>query len=208
MPTWSRRTARRNRRRRWNMSCSTPAVFERRPILRRLCGIRQGRSRRHSGANHGSQSRTRRGGTASAADAVVPKRLVRVDRRIESSHTEANPQADRGVSGRERGRWNAFGARRIHAFLRRRARRCSSPKMKPTTSGCSRATKTRAHYVKDGINDCVVLGNRNAVNPANQGTKVSAHYPFNVGSGQTQVIRLRLSEALRTRARKPFGKSI
>ena len=50
-------------------------------------------------------------------------------------------------------------------------------------------------YAKDGINDCVVQGNPNAVNPEQQGTKVAAHYQANVGAGQTVVIRLRLSKS-------------
>ena len=61
-------------------------------------------------------------------------------------------------------------------------------------------------FVKDGINDWLVLGNRNAVNPANQGTKVGAHYSFNLGSGQTQVIRLRFCGATPGQNGKPFGK--
>ena len=54
--------------------------------------------------------------------------------------------------------------------------------------------KNESRYVKDGINDCVVQGNRDAVNPEKQGTKVAAHFRLNVGAGQTQVIRLRLSK--------------
>ena len=45
--------------------------------------------------------------------------------------------------------------------------------------------KNESPYVKDGINDCVVQGNQNAVNPEKQGTKVAAHYQVNVGAGQT-----------------------
>ena len=54
--------------------------------------------------------------------------------------------------------------------------------------------KNESPYVKDGINDCVVQGRQEAVNPGKQGTKVAAHYQVNVGAGQTQVIRLRLSK--------------
>ena len=54
--------------------------------------------------------------------------------------------------------------------------------------------KNESPYVKDGINDCVVQGHQNAVNPAKQGTKVAAHYHATVGAGQTSVIRLRLSK--------------
>ena len=49
-------------------------------------------------------------------------------------------------------------------------------------------------YVKDGINNFVVLGNKAAVNPAKQGTKVAAHYKVNVGAGQTAVVRLQLTK--------------
>jgi hypothetical protein len=48
-------------------------------------------------------------------------------------------------------------------------------------------------YVKDGINDCIVAGRREAVNPKQVGTKASPHYAFPVGAGETIVVRLRLS---------------
>ena len=64
--------------------------------------------------------------------------------------------------------------------------------------------KNESPYVKDGINDCVVQGHQNAVNPAKQGTKVAAHYHATVGAGQTTVIRLRLSKT--DQKGKPFGK--
>jgi len=66
--------------------------------------------------------------------------------------------------------------------------------------------KNESPYVKDGINDCVVQGNQNAVNPAKQGTKVAAHYHANVGAGQTVVIRLRLSKTSPDQKGKQFGK--
>ncbi len=66
--------------------------------------------------------------------------------------------------------------------------------------------KNESSHVKDGINDCVVHGHQNAVNPEKQGTKVAAHYHVNVGAGQTTVIRLRLSKAAPNQNSKPFGK--
>ena len=51
----------------------------------------------------------------------------------------------------------------------------------------------RMPYVKDGINNCVVLGQTAAVNPQQLGTKVAAHYRLTVGSGQSEQIRLRLT---------------
>jgi hypothetical protein len=59
-------------------------------------------------------------------------------------------------------------------------------------------------YVKDGINDCVVDGRQEAVNPGKQGTKVAAPYRATVGAGKTTVIRLRLSSS--DRKGEPFGK--
>src|SRR5262249_24947656 len=41
----------------------------------------------------------------------------------------------------------------------------------------------QSRYVKDGINDCVVLGKADAVNPTLEGTKAAAHYVLNVGAG-------------------------
>jgi hypothetical protein len=52
----------------------------------------------------------------------------------------------------------------------------------------------RTPYVKDGINNCVVLGDAAAVNPEQTGTKVAAHYRLTVGPGQSETIRLRLSD--------------
>jgi Mannosylglycerate hydrolase MGH1-like glycoside hydrolase domain len=48
-------------------------------------------------------------------------------------------------------------------------------------------------YVKDGINDYVVQGRHDAVNPGHVGTKVAPHYLLTVGAGETVSVRLRLS---------------
>jgi hypothetical protein len=50
-------------------------------------------------------------------------------------------------------------------------------------------------FVKDGINNYVVLGRRDAVNPEGVGTKASAHFQLEVPPGGMSVIRLRLTEA-------------
>jgi hypothetical protein len=57
-------------------------------------------------------------------------------------------------------------------------------------------------YVKDGINNHVVAGREDAVNPARTGTKASADYQLTTGAGETAVIRLRLSNLAQ---RDPFG---
>ena len=55
-------------------------------------------------------------------------------------------------------------------------------------------TPNTTPYVKDAINDYVVAGRQDAVNPNQTGTKAAAHYRVDVGAGQTSVIRLRLSD--------------
>ena len=64
--------------------------------------------------------------------------------------------------------------------------------------------KNESSHVRDAINNCVVQGNHDAVNPGKKGTKVAAHYQMNVGAGQTKVIRLRLFPS--GQKDKPFGK--
>ena len=49
-------------------------------------------------------------------------------------------------------------------------------------------------YVKDSINDYIVQGKHDAVNPENQGTKVSTHYHLTLVPGETQTVLLRLSD--------------
>jgi mannosylglycerate hydrolase MGH1-like protein len=64
----------------------------------------------------------------------------------------------------------------------------------------------QSQYVKDGINDYIVAGRLDAVNPAKSGTKASAHYRVTIGPGATEVIRLRLcDESIRTGS-TPIGK--
>ncbi|MBP9128113.1 MAG: glucosidase, partial [Elusimicrobia bacterium] len=57
-------------------------------------------------------------------------------------------------------------------------------------------------YVKDGINDYIVQGKKQAVNPAGTGTKVSSHHKVSVAPGATATVRVRLS--LKT-IEKPFA---
>jgi hypothetical protein len=67
--------------------------------------------------------------------------------------------------------------------------------------------RNESRWVKDGINDCVVQGRQDAVNPGKEGTKVAAHYRLNVGAGQTHVIRLRLSSNSPDHKDERFGKN-
>jgi hypothetical protein len=55
-------------------------------------------------------------------------------------------------------------------------------------------TPNRTPFVKDGINDYVVRGQKSVVNPEKAGTKASADYALTVKPGETKVIRLRLTD--------------
>jgi hypothetical protein len=65
--------------------------------------------------------------------------------------------------------------------------------------------KNDNNYAKDGINDFVVQGRKDAVSPNRQGTKVAAHYQVKIGAGQSEVIRLRLSNNSPTQIGQPFA---
>jgi hypothetical protein len=52
-----------------------------------------------------------------------------------------------------------------------------------------------SRYAKDGINDYVVAGDMEAVNPERVGTKAAAYYRLEIGPGETRVIRLRLTDS-------------
>ncbi|MGH2558687.1 MAG: MGH1-like glycoside hydrolase domain-containing protein, partial [Thermomicrobiales bacterium] len=69
----------------------------------------------------------------------------------------------------------------------------------------------RTRYVKDGINDRVVHGAEDAVNPEQVGTKVAAHYVFTIAPGATESITLRLHHDLDKQqfasADKAFGRA-
>jgi hypothetical protein len=58
-------------------------------------------------------------------------------------------------------------------------------------------------YVKDGINNYVVDGQQDAVNPNKIGTKCAAHYKTTIAPGETQTIQLRLTDS--PQLTEPFG---
>ena len=55
-------------------------------------------------------------------------------------------------------------------------------------------------YFKDGINDAVVHGRTQAVNPTGVGTKAAAHYELLVPAGGTATVRVRFSPKAVTKA--------
>lgn len=59
-------------------------------------------------------------------------------------------------------------------------------------------------YVKDGINNYVVCGDKDAVNPEQVGTKVAINYVFTLAPGEAKTIQLRLCDV--PDVLTPFGK--
>lgn len=66
-------------------------------------------------------------------------------------------------------------------------------------------TANESPYVKDGINNYIVHGKQEAVNPQKMGTKASAHYTLTVNAGQSATLRLRLSNKSPEVKDNPFG---
>jgi hypothetical protein len=63
-------------------------------------------------------------------------------------------------------------------------------------------------YLKDGINNYVVHGRRNAVNPEGCGTKAAAHYRLKVSPGESVTVRLRLTgQVVAGQSASPFGRA-
>ena len=72
-------------------------------------------------------------------------------------------------------------------------------------------TPNASPYVKDGINNYIVEGDRGAVNPQNVGTKAAAQYQLTIPAGGSRTIGLRLTTAAPARLSsvypggEPFG---
>jgi hypothetical protein len=60
-------------------------------------------------------------------------------------------------------------------------------------------------HVKDGINDYVVGGAREAVNPEGRGTKAAARYVLTIPPGGEQVVRVRFTEEPPSSVDETFG---
>ena len=86
-------------------------------------------------------------------------------------------------------------------YIARELQSCFLPKMKVTRHrlwGQPNATP----YVKDAFHECLISGQRQAVNPAKTGTKAAAHYVLDVPGGGSKTVRLRLAAA---KAADAFG---
>jgi hypothetical protein len=62
-----------------------------------------------------------------------------------------------------------------------------------------------SRFPKDGINDYIVGGRHDTVNPAREGTKAAAHYHVRLEPGESATLRLRLSDTAPGSGLGPFG---
>jgi hypothetical protein len=118
---------------------------------------------------------------------------------------EQNPKPQMRVS--KSGKTPAIVAH--HAMYGQRWLSCEgSPELLFTDNETNDQRLFNAHnsspFVKDGIGDYIVSGDRNAVNPAQTGTKAAAHYRMAVPPAQTETIRLRFSD-VDPATRDPFA---
>jgi hypothetical protein len=98
---------------------------------------------------------------------------------------------------------SAGGASLIEAVQEKHGNRYLACDGQPTLLFTENETNTqrifeipnRSPYVKDSINDYLIHGKREVVNPENKGTKAAAVYRLKFNPGECQVIRLRLSDA-------------
>ncbi len=164
-------------------------VFNRRPLLRCLRGICQGRPGRHPGADHRDQPGAGEGRAAPVADPVVPQRL---------GSWIAGP-AEKPILKQIQGPAGTSAIVAQHSTLGTYYLYCDGEVPLLFTENETNNARlfpqypNPTPYVKDGINDYVVHGRKEAVNPAHEGTKASAHYRQMVGPGQSMTVRLRLT---------------
>ena len=65
--------------------------------------------------------------------------------------------------------------------------------------------QNRTPFVKDGINNFIVHGQTDAVNPEQTGTKAAAHYHLTVPAGKCEIVRLRLTPVAPGALEKTYG---
>jgi hypothetical protein len=119
--------------------------------------------------------------------------------------TQPKPSLRRGDSGRERPCVElndpSYGRRYLY---------CQPPAQllfteNETNSQRLFGTPNASPYVKDAFHAYVVNGRREAVNPAQHGTKAAAHYQLRIAAGQSARVRLRFTDQLWADHADPLG---
>ena len=175
-------------------------------LLRRVRRVRQGVARGHPDPDHRPQPRPGSGRAARPADALVPQSVVLARQARPADACSRSPATRRRAS-----------SRRSMPMLGERYLYCEGDAPLLFTENETNTQRifgvpNRSPYVKDSINDYVVHGQQEAVNPEKKGTKAAAHYRLTVKPGECQVVRLRLSDVAPARVRRrqrqaagPFG---
>ncbi len=138
------------------------------PLFRRVRRVRQGRCRGHPDPHHRRQPRAGAGAPAAAADALVPQHVV-----LGLRGTAADAEGPCRHATDVRHRTARPGTTDNAGSTAKAHRSCCSPRTRPISSRLF-GTQNASPYVKDGFNDYVVHGRRDAVNPAQAGTKAAA----------------------------------
>ncbi len=145
-------------------------VFDDQPLFRRLCRVRQGRCRRHPNANHGDQPRGR-----IAADLhLLPTLWFRNDWSqwiAESNRAARKPRLEQIAAPA-----GATAVAAVHPSLGEFVLYADGDVPLLFTENETNHARlfqgeNESPYVKDGINDYVVDGNRGAVNPGSTAPK-------------------------------------
>ena len=143
---------------------------------------------RRADPHYGCESWAAKGGSRRVADPVVPQHLV-----VGGQFCQTGPGAENRVG-------DTAVIVASHPDLGVRYLYCegSAPLLfteNETNQERVFGKPNATPYVKDGINEYVVHGHTDKVNPKKTGTKACAHYQLEVPSGESRVIRLRLTPA-------------
>ena len=145
-------------------------VFDRESLLRRVRRIRQGVAGGHPDPDHRPQPRPGSGRAARSADALVPQPMV-----VAGQFRTTDAASMLAAAAGER------ASRRSIPSLGERYLYCDGDAPLLFTENETNTQRifgvpNRSPYVKDSINNYIVHGQKDAVNPEQKGTKVAAHY--------------------------------
>jgi len=186
MSGWSRRTGGEASSSR-SSSSRTPGSS--RAVLRRLCGVRQGRPGGRAHRDRGAQPGTAPCAAPSHSAALVPEHLV--------LGALARPTPSRsGASRVAQARHERRGTLYLH-WEGAEALSCENETNGPRLFG----VPGTGLLFKDGLHDCVVDGRRDALR-ASHGTKLGVHHRLQIAAGGSAAVRLRLQ---RRAAEHPFA---
>ena len=158
------------------------------PLLRRPSRVREEHAGRRARAHHRLQPRPRDAHASTCSPrcgSATPGRGAPMSPALQcAARTSMAPSSKCGSRSTARGGSPA-----------RTRTSCCSPRTRRTTVACSQRSNA-GQFVKDGINDFVVHGTLDAVNPKLIGTKVAAHYPLEIPAGGSVALRLRFTNVM------------